>query len=95
MNVPDLSGNNRKQLRLMSDAVPSYSRNKYVYGRGCDKFYELVRKKKSKKVRSYPHPVTLIEAERNIKESAMLKESHDDLHLEIVDKLLKIKCHHE
>ena len=53
----------------------------------CKKF-ELVRKKKSKKIRSYPRAITLTEAAKNIKESAKLKESYNDLYLEIPTKPL-------
>ena len=72
------------------------SRNKY--GSECIicKKYELVCKKRNQKIRSYPNPVTLLNAAEKIKQCAKDKEKYKDLYHEILDKDLivaEFKCH--
>ena len=76
------------------------SRNKYIYepeGVICKK-YEPVYKKRNQKIRSYPNPVTLLNAIEKIKQCAKEKEKYKDLYHEILDKDLiaaEFKCHKE
>ena len=74
------------------------SRNKYIYGPECVicKKYELVYKKRNQKIRSYPNPVTLLNAAEKIKQCAKDKEKYKDLYHEILDKDLivaEFMCH--
>ena len=66
--------------------TPSW--NKYIYRPECVicKKYELVYKKRNQKIRSYPNPVTLLNAAEKIKQYAKEKEKHKNLYHEILDK---------
>ena len=60
----------------------------YIYVPECVtcKKYELFYKKRNQKIRSYPNPVTLLNAAEKIKQCAKEKEKYKDLYHEILDK---------